>query len=68
MFKSTEMSEVLTEIVKMDPNFDTNEFLKFVQTDIIPNILESVSRHELDILKDWCTDAVRTNICNQKFI
>jgi import inner membrane translocase subunit TIM44 len=56
MFKSTEMSEVLTEIVKMDPSFDTNEFIKFVQTEIIPNVLESISRQELDVLKDWCTE------------
>jgi import inner membrane translocase subunit TIM44 len=52
------MSEVLTEIIKMDPNFDTNEFLKFVQTDISPNVLESISRGELEILKDWCTETV----------
>ncbi len=56
MFKSTEMSEVLTEIVKMDPSFDTNQFIKFVQDDVIPNVLESISRHELDVLKDWCTE------------
>lgn len=56
VLKKTEMSEVLTEIIKMDPNFDTNEFLKFVQTDIIPNVLESISRGELEILKDWCTE------------
>ena len=44
------MSEVLTEIIKMDPNFDTNEF--------IPNILESICRGDLEILKDWCTETV----------
>ena len=58
LLKKTEMSEVLTEIIKMDPNFDTNEFLKFVQTDIIPNVLESISKGELEILKDWCTETV----------
>lgn len=57
MFKSTEMSEVLTEIVKIDPTFELNEFLKRVQYDIIPNILESLSQGELEILKDWCTEA-----------
>lgn len=56
MFKSTEMSAVLTEITNVDPNFDTNEFLKYVQYDIIPNILESVARKELDVLQDWCTE------------
>ena len=52
------MSEALTEIIKMDPSFNQNEFLNYVQTEIIPNILESVSRQDLDILKDWCTDTV----------
>lgn len=34
------MSEVLTEIVKADPNFDKDSFLKQCEKDIIPNILE----------------------------
>ena len=58
MLKTNEMSEVLTEIIKMDPKFDTYKFLKYAQTDIIPNILESMSRGELEILKDWCTETV----------
>ncbi len=40
MFAKTEMSEVLTEIVKMDPNFDREEFIKECQYEFIPNILE----------------------------
>ena len=40
MFSKTEMSEVLTEIVKMDPNFDKEKFIKDCQYDFIPNILE----------------------------
>ena len=58
MFKSTEMSEVLTEIVKMEPDFDLNEFIKKVQYDFIPNIMESLCQNELEILKDWCTETV----------
>lgn len=58
MFKSTELSEVLTEIVKMEPTFELNEFLKRVQFDIIPNIMESVNQGELEILQDWCTEVV----------
>lgn len=34
------MSEVLTEIVKADPTFDKDSFLKQCEKDIIPNILE----------------------------
>ena len=40
MFQKTEMSEVLTEIVKMDPTFNKEKFIKECQLDIIPNVLE----------------------------
>ena len=39
-FTTTEMSEVLTEIVKMDPTFDKDEFIKECEREIIPNVLE----------------------------
>ena len=58
MLKSNEMSEVLTEIVKVEPNFEITEFLKRVKFDIIPNVMESLCTGELEILKDWCTEAV----------
>lgn len=44
LFSKTEMSEVLTEIVKADPSFDKDSFLKQCESDIIPNILEVSSR------------------------
>lgn len=34
------MSEVLTEILRVDPTFDKDRFLHQCETDIIPNILE----------------------------
>lgn len=40
LFSKTEMSEVLTEILKVDPSFDKDSFLKLCERDIIPNILE----------------------------
>lgn len=40
LFSKTEMSEVLTEILKVDPSFDKDTFLKLCERDIIPNILE----------------------------
>lgn len=40
LFSKTEMSEVLTEILKVDPNFDKDSFLKQCERDIIPNVLE----------------------------
>ena len=40
IFTPTEMSEVLTEICKMDPDFDKEKFLLWCQFHVIPNILE----------------------------
>ncbi|NWZ45367.1 TIM44 translocase, partial [Brachypodius atriceps] len=58
LFSKTEMSEVLTEILKVDPSFDKDRFLKQCERDIIPNVLEALISGELDILKDWCYEAV----------
>ena len=44
MFSKTEMSEVLTEVCKMDPDFNQETFLRWCQYDVIPNLLE-VRRH-----------------------
>ncbi|KAK9870151.1 hypothetical protein WA026_006241 [Henosepilachna vigintioctopunctata] len=54
LFTKTELSETLTEICKIDNTFDSKKFLKQCETDIIPNILEAMTRGELEILKDWC--------------
>lgn len=54
LFQKTELSETLTEICKIDPSFDQKQFLRDCETDIIPNILESMVRGNLEILKDWC--------------
>jgi len=57
VFTRTELSETLTEIVKMDPTFEKEQFLKDCETDIIPNILEAIVRGDLEILEDWCFEA-----------
>lgn len=54
MFSKTELSETLTEICRIDPNFDQKDFLRDCETDIIPNVLEAMVRGDLDVLKDWC--------------
>lgn len=56
LFQKTELSETLTELCKLDPNFDKVHFLKQCERDIIPNILEAMIQGNLDILKDWCHD------------
>ncbi|GFO50341.1 mitochondrial import inner membrane translocase subunit tim44 [Plakobranchus ocellatus] len=40
MFTKTEMSEVLTEICKVDPDFNREKFIRLCEVEIIPNILE----------------------------
>ncbi|CAL1579886.1 unnamed protein product [Knipowitschia caucasica] len=64
LFSKTEMSEVLTEIVKADPSFDKDIFLKQCEKDIIPNILEAMIRGELDVLKDWCYEATYSQLAH----
>merc|ERR1712059_93857 len=57
VFTRTELSETLTEIVKMDPHFQKEHFLKDCEVDIIPNILEAIVRGDLETLEDWCYEA-----------
>ncbi|XP_073816698.1 mitochondrial import inner membrane translocase subunit TIM44 [Musca autumnalis] len=57
LFSKTELSETLTELCKIDPNFDQKQFLKDCENDIIPNILEAMVRGDLEILKDWCFES-----------
>lgn len=64
LFSKTEMSEVLTEILKVDPNFDKDSFLKQCEKDIIPNILEAMIQGELDVLKDWCYEATYSQLAH----
>ncbi|XP_014742634.1 PREDICTED: mitochondrial import inner membrane translocase subunit TIM44 [Sturnus vulgaris] len=52
LFSKTEMSEVLTEILRVDPSFDKDRFLKQCERDIIPNVLEALS-------SDRCPDPPR---------
>ncbi|TWW57954.1 Mitochondrial import inner membrane translocase subunit TIM44 [Takifugu flavidus] len=64
LFSKTEMSEVLTEILKVDPSFDKDSFLKLCERDIIPNILEAMIQGELDVLKDWCYEATYSQLAH----
>ncbi|NXN15444.1 TIM44 translocase, partial [Indicator maculatus] len=57
LFSKTEMSEVLTEILRVDPSFDKDRFLRQCERDIIPNVLEALLCGELEILQDWCYEA-----------
>lgn len=58
LFQTTDLSQVLTDISKVDPNFDMNEFVIECEKFIIPTILESLCQDREDILADWCHEAV----------
>lgn len=58
LFQQTDLSNVLTEICKVDANFDINAFMNDCEKYIIPTILESMSQGRLDVLSDWCHEAV----------
>ncbi|KAI4881673.1 hypothetical protein NFI96_009115 [Prochilodus magdalenae] len=64
LFSKTEMSEVLTEILRADPNFDKDSFLRQCENDIIPNILEAIMRGDLEVLKDWCYEATYSQLAH----
>ncbi|XP_003461438.1 mitochondrial import inner membrane translocase subunit TIM44 [Cavia porcellus] len=64
LFSKTEMSEVLTEILRVDPAFDKDRFLKQCESDIIPNVLEAMISGELDILRDWCYEATYSQLAH----
>ncbi|CAN0320391.1 unnamed protein product [Lampetra planeri] len=64
LFSKTEMSEVLTEILKVDPTFDKERFLMQCEKDIIPNVLEAMLRGQLDVLQDWCYQATYSQLAH----
>ncbi|XP_062380237.1 mitochondrial import inner membrane translocase subunit TIM44-like [Sardina pilchardus] len=64
LFSKTEMSEVLTEILKADPSFEKELFLRQCERDIIPNILEAIIRGDLAVLKDWCYEATYSQLAH----
>ncbi|CAK5090010.1 unnamed protein product [Meloidogyne enterolobii] len=49
-----DVSIVLTEISKVDPNFNKHNWLRFCEKEMIPNILEAVIQMNVDVLNDWC--------------
>lgn len=56
---STQISEVLTQITKIDPTFNKMEWLRFCEAEVIPNVLEAWIRMDLTVLEDWCLERVK---------
>jgi len=64
---NAETAAVISEIQRMDPKFDLNEFAELLQNDIIPNILESACIGDEELLEDWCSEqAAAVLIANKK--
>uniref|UniRef100_A0A915D2J3 Tim44-like domain-containing protein n=1 Tax=Ditylenchus dipsaci TaxID=166011 RepID=A0A915D2J3_9BILA len=61
LYSTNEVSEVLTEIAKIDPSFNKIEWLKFCEKEVVPNILEAYLRFDLDVLKDCVMKGLSTN-------
>ncbi|VDM57125.1 unnamed protein product [Angiostrongylus costaricensis] len=59
-----QVSEVLTEIAKVDPSFDKGEWLRFCEKKVIPNVLEAFIRGNLEVLQDWCYERAFVALSN----
>jgi len=60
--RKNKISEVLSEIKKVDPSFNRLEWLRFCEVEVIPNILEAWIRMDLKVLEDWCMERAYTPI------
>lgn len=57
VFHNPEMSDVVTELCRVEPDFSLEKFIRQCEIDIIPNVLEALAQQDLEILKDWCFEA-----------
>lgn len=60
VFHNAEISDVVTELCRVEPDFSLVNFIRQCETDIIPNVLEAMAREDLEVLKDWCFEAPYT--------
>jgi import inner membrane translocase subunit TIM44 len=58
LFAETEHAQVLKEIKMLDPGFNMDEFIKEMQSYIIPEVLESFLHGKRKDLKEWCSEGV----------
>jgi import inner membrane translocase subunit TIM44 len=58
MFQESEMTAVLREIRKNDPNFDRENFIEYAHSTLIPVALESYLSGDLETMKEWCSEPV----------
>lgn len=58
----SDMAKTVAEIAKVDPSFTKEAFLTDLQFDIIPTVLEAFLKGKLDVLQDWCHEAVSCSL------
>lgn len=54
VFSQSEQAKVISEITKIDPLFNKDQFIKECEFEIIPTVLEAYLRGDIEILHDWC--------------
>jgi len=54
----SEISQVMTALKELDPQFDIHRWLRYCQTEVIPVILDAQLQRDHDILGDWCSERV----------
>jgi len=56
VFSQSEMAQTIAEITKIDPEFNKDNFMKELEFEIIPTVLEAYLSENKEILRDWCHD------------
>lgn len=58
-FRETETAQTVRRFKAVDPKFRTDKFIKDAHEWIIPDLMESYLRSDVEALKDWCGESVR---------
>jgi mitochondrial import inner membrane translocase subunit TIM44 len=66
LFRDTERARVIQDIMRVDPTFRLEAFLKETREFIIPEILEAVLRADLVALQPWLSDALSSVLKAQR--
>jgi len=54
---TNQYNEAITAIRKIDGNFDMENFVTFLEKEMIPILLEAKAINDTEILEDWCHDS-----------
>jgi len=65
VFSQSEQAQTLSEIAKIDPSFNKEDFIKECEFDIIPTVLEAFLRGDIECLQDWCHEGTFSILSQQ---